>query len=225
MLYNHLTKVAWQHSLAKKIQIQDDVLHQNFVCSTLFFLRLTTLSRGENMEIGRKIKQIRLQRDLTQEELASRTELTKGYISQLENDLSSPSIATLEDILNVLGVTLQDFFAEPKEEKVVFTANDYFVSSNGTATNTWLIPNSQKNDMEPIILTLPVDGVAETRLPFEGEEFGYVLEGKILIVTPTEVYKLKKGESFSINGKKEHTIKNNNNGRSRVLWVTTPSNF
>ena len=63
------------------------------------------------MEIGRKIKQIRLQRDLTQEELASRTELTKGYISQLENDLSSPSIATLEDILNVLGVTLQDFFA------------------------------------------------------------------------------------------------------------------
>ena len=79
--------------------------------------------------------------------------------------------------------------------------------------------------MEPIILTLPVDGVAETRLPFEGEEFGYVLEGKILIVTPTEVYKLKKGESFSINGKKEHTINNNNNGRSRVLWVTTPSNF
>ena len=177
------------------------------------------------MEIGRKIKQIRLQRDLTQEELAARTELTKGYISQLENDLCSPSIATLDDILNVLGVTLQDFFAGPKEEKVVFTANDYFESTNGTCVNTWLIPNSQKNDMEPIILTLPPDGVAETRLPFEGEDFGYVLEGKIIIETPNEVYKLKKGESFSINGRKEHTVKNNNNGRSRVLWVTTPSNF
>ena len=69
------------------------------------------------VEIGRKIKQYRLQLDLTQEELAQRTELTKGYISQLENDLCSPSIATLQDILNILGVSLQEFFTEPKEEK------------------------------------------------------------------------------------------------------------
>ena len=60
------------------------------------------------IEIGRKIKQYRLQLDLTQEELAQRTELTKGYISQLENDLCSPSIATLQDILNILGVSLQE---------------------------------------------------------------------------------------------------------------------
>ena len=66
------------------------------------------------VEIGRKIKQYRLQLDLTQEELAQRTELTKGYISQLENDLCSPSISTLEDILNILGVTIEEFFAEPK---------------------------------------------------------------------------------------------------------------
>ncbi|MEG2158347.1 MAG: helix-turn-helix transcriptional regulator, partial [Clostridia bacterium] len=66
------------------------------------------------MQIGKKIKQIRLQRDLTQEELAGRCELTKGYISQLENDLCSPSIATLVDILNILGVTLQDFFTDKK---------------------------------------------------------------------------------------------------------------
>ena len=65
------------------------------------------------IEIGRKLKQYRLQLGLTQEELASRTELTKGYISQLENDLCSPSIATLQDILEVLGVTLEQFFATP----------------------------------------------------------------------------------------------------------------
>ncbi|HAX40854.1 MAG TPA: Cro/Cl family transcriptional regulator, partial [Clostridiales bacterium] len=51
------------------------------------------------MEIGVKIKQLRQQRGLTQEELAARTELTKGFISQLERDLTSPSIATLMDIL------------------------------------------------------------------------------------------------------------------------------
>lgn len=177
------------------------------------------------VEIGRKIKQYRLKLDLTQEELAQRTELTKGYISQLENDLCSPSIATLEDILNILGVSLPEFFAEPQHEKVVYTSDDYFVSQNGDGTNTWLIPNSQVKEMEPIILTLPQDGVCEERLPFEGEEFGFVLVGKVEIVTQNEHYKLNKGDSFSIDGKKQHTIKNIYKGESKVLWVTTPSNF
>jgi len=177
------------------------------------------------VEIGRKIKQYRLKLDLTQEELAQRTELTKGYISQLENDLCSPSIATLEDILNILGVTLTEFFAEQKTEKIGYNANDYFVSKNGGGTNTWLIPNSQVKEMEPIILTLPQGTQCEERLPFEGEEFGYVLSGKVEVVTTTERTKLQEGDSFSIDGKKQHFIKNINKGESKVLWVTTPSNF
>lgn len=177
------------------------------------------------IEIGRKIKQYRLKLDLTQEELAQRTELTKGYISQLENDLCSPSIATLQDILNVLGVSLQEFFTEPTIEKVVYTENDYFLSKNGGGTNTWLIPNSQIKEMEPIILTLPKNAESEERLPFEGEEFGYILEGKIEIVTLNEKFKLEKGDSFSINGKKQHKLVNKNKGESKILWVTTPSNF
>lgn len=58
------------------------------------------------MEIGSKIRELRLKADLTQEELGDRCELTKGYISQLENDVTSPSIATLEDIVAALGTTL-----------------------------------------------------------------------------------------------------------------------
>ena len=64
------------------------------------------------MELGGKIKQMRNQKGLTQEELADRCELTKGYISQLENDLNSPSIATLTDILSALGSNLSEFFRE-----------------------------------------------------------------------------------------------------------------
>ena len=127
------------------------------------------------MDIGPRIREYRLQRGLTQEELASRCELTKGYISQLENDLSSPSITTLIDVLNVLGVTPQQFFAEQTEEKVVFGKNDFFESQSGDGNIVWLIPNSQKNEMEPIILTLPEGGSSDLRYPFEGEEFGYVL--------------------------------------------------
>ena len=51
------------------------------------------------MQIGAKLKELRILKGLPQEELADRTELSKGFISQLERDLTSPSIATLMDIL------------------------------------------------------------------------------------------------------------------------------
>ena len=77
------------------------------------------------MIIGEKIKDLRLSCELTQEELADRCELTKGYISQLENDLTSPSIATLIDILSALGTDLKEFFSEiDKEEKLTFNKNE-----------------------------------------------------------------------------------------------------
>ena len=64
------------------------------------------------MDLGNKIKQMRTMLDLTQEELANRCELTKSYISQLENNKTSPSLATLTQILEVLGTNLADFFNE-----------------------------------------------------------------------------------------------------------------
>ncbi len=177
------------------------------------------------VEIGRKIKQYRRQLDLTQEELAQRTELTKGYISQLENDLCSPSIATLEDILSVLGVSLRDFFAEERLDKVVYTQADYFVSDSDNGKLTWLIPNSQVKQMEPIILTLNEGQQSIERYPFEGEEFGYVLYGAVDVVCGSSRFRVKKGETFSLDGKQQHTIQNAKNGESKLLWVTTPSNF
>ena len=59
------------------------------------------------MQIGDKIKRMRIEKGLTQEELANRCELSKGFISQVENDLTSPSIATLIDILEILGTNLK----------------------------------------------------------------------------------------------------------------------
>ena len=72
------------------------------------------------MDIGKKIRLLRIQRGLTQEELADRCELSKGFISQLERNLSSPSIATLMDLLECLGSSLQEFFNERPPEKSVF---------------------------------------------------------------------------------------------------------
>lgn len=177
------------------------------------------------MDIGGNIKKLRLQRGLTQEELAERCELTKGYISQLENDLASPSIATLVDILSILGVTPASFFSEEKEEKVVYTPQDYFISEAEGVEKVWIIPNSQDHEMEPVILILNEGATGGVRVPFEGEEIGYVLEGRIRIETDKGVYKARRGESFYINGKRQHEIVNIHKGRSKILWITTPSNF
>ena len=67
------------------------------------------------MELGEKIKELRNKQGLTQEELADRAELSKGFISQLERDMTSPSIATLEDLLQCLGTTLGEFFNEERK--------------------------------------------------------------------------------------------------------------
>ena len=96
------------------------------------------------MDLGKKIKQMRNQKGLTQEELADRCELTKGYISQLENNLNSPSIATLTDILSALGSNLSEFFREEADEKVVFTKDEFFEKDSEGVLWKWLIPNAQK---------------------------------------------------------------------------------
>ena len=82
------------------------------------------------IEIGKKIKRLRLQRGLTQEELADRCELSKGFISLLERDLTSPSITTLTDVLESLGSDLRSFFSEPGNEKLVFGEEDIFVKED-----------------------------------------------------------------------------------------------
>ena len=78
------------------------------------------------MDIGEKIKRMRIEKQLTQEELANRCELSKGFISQLENNLTSPSIATLIDILEILGTNLREFFNEIVDERICFTKDDMF---------------------------------------------------------------------------------------------------
>lgn len=179
------------------------------------------------MQIGSKIKRMRLEYGLTQEELADRCELTKGYISQLERDLTSPSIATLKDILECLGSSIPEFFREQKAEQVVFKAQDVFVKENedkGYRIN-WIVPNAQKMDMEPIIIELEENGETEEDTPHQGEEFGYVMSGSIVLCLGKERYRVRKGECFHFKTSQSHYIKNNSKMTARVLWISSPPSF
>ncbi|MEE1242392.1 helix-turn-helix domain-containing protein [Frisingicoccus sp.] len=177
------------------------------------------------MDIGRKIKELRLQNDLTLENLASRSELTKGFLSQVERNLTSPSISTLEDILEALGTNLSDFFREEKEEQVVFSTQDFFVDEQDDYTIEWVIPNAQKNEMEPILLTLHPHKQSQELQSHQGEEFGYVLKGAVTLVQGNKKYKIKAKETFYINGKTSHYLYNHGSSDAVVLWITTPPMF
>lgn len=179
------------------------------------------------MEIGKKIRRLRTQNSLTQEELAERCELTKGFISQVERDLTSPSIATLTDILEGLGTNLRDFFNEIEDEKIVFTKDDVFVTENEELKYTlnWIIPNAQKNTMEPTLIELEAEGRTKEDSPHEGEEFGYVIKGSIFVYLGNEKHKVRKGESFYYKANFNHYIANAGKTKASVIWVSTPPSF
>ena len=177
------------------------------------------------MEIGSKIKRLRQQLNLSQTELADRCELTKGYISQLENDLTSPSISTLCDILSALGTDLAEFFKREDDERIVFSDDDFIEKQEGGMLLKWIIPNAQKNEMEPVLVELEAGASTSDDFPHEGEEFGYVLEGRIVIDLGKNKYACKKGETFYYVADKAHGISNTGKQNARFLWISTPPNF
>ncbi|MBO7378010.1 MAG: helix-turn-helix transcriptional regulator [Clostridia bacterium] len=177
------------------------------------------------MEIGKKIKRLRILCNLTQKELADRCELTKGYISQLENDLTSPSIATLVDILSALGTDLKKFFDDEIQSQIVFSEKDFIEKISEESTLKWLVPNAQKNNMEPVIMDLNPFSSTPRDMPHEGEEFGYVLSGEIEIILGNNKHACKKGESFYYIADRIHYIKNNKQKAAKFIWISSPPNF
>ena len=177
------------------------------------------------MDIGNKLKELRVLKGLTQEELADRSELSKGFISQLERNLTSPSITTLMDILQCLGTSIGEFFNEAPDEQIVFGKQDYFVEVDTEYKNEikWIIPNAQKNTIEPIYLTLQAGGSTCPDTPHEGEEFGYVLQGAVSIHLGNKTYKAKKGESFYYTADKTHFLSSKNG--ATLIWVSSPPSF
>ncbi len=177
------------------------------------------------MNIGHKIKRLRIKNSLTLEELASRCELTKGFLSQLERDLTSPSIATLNDICEALGISLSAFFQDDQDAKVVFTADDFFVDERDGYTVNWIVPNAQKNEMEPILIDLDPGCSSQEIAPHAGEEFGYVLQGRVILVNGLKEHVIKKGQTFYIIGADNHYLKNDGSQPAKVLWICTPPIF
>ena len=168
-----------------------------------------------NKQIGRKIKELRYQKGLTQQELADRTELTKGYISQLEHGLVAPSVITLLDLIECLGTTASEFFEDAAPEKIDDAGNSI----------QWIVPTAQKNSMEPLLVVIAPHRRLEEDTPHEGEEFGFVISGRIRLHLGDKQHIVKSGESFYYRADKRHFIENTTASPARFIWVSTPPSF
>lgn len=178
------------------------------------------------MEIGKKIKNLRLSKNLTQEELGERTDLTKGYISQLERDLSSPSIVTLFDILEVLGSSPKAFFDEEEHtQKVIYGEGEhtFFEDEEKGYRIKWLVPESNEKEMEPVLLEIAAHSAFKSFEPSLSETFGYVLEGEITILIGKNAYIAKNGEAVYFSATDEHRIINQTDQPAELIIVATES--
>lgn len=179
-----------------------------------------------NIDIGNRIKLLRLFYGLTQQELADRCELSKGFISQLESNQTAPSLATLSDIFDALGTTFEEFFAQTGDQNPVYKAEDMCVKNvDGIGNMTWLVSTAQKNEMEPILYEILPGQETPVDMPHAGEEFGYVLAGSIILRLGMQTSKLSKGDAFYFAADKQHSIKNRGKTTAKILWVSTPPTF
>lgn len=176
--------------------------------------------------IGDRIRMLRQAKSLTQEELASRAGLTKGFISQVERNLTSLSVESLIGILDALDHKVSTFFDEAFDEKIVFRPKDRVeLEREDVAGFQILVPAAQNRMMDPALLALDAGQNTKEEEPHEGEEFGFVVAGGIELSLGGKSYKLRKGDCFYFKASRRHYIANKGKKGALVLWVSSPPNF
>lgn len=107
----------------------------------------------------------------------------------------------------------------------MFTEAEFIEKVADTHKIEWLVPNAQKNEMEPIRVTVEPHTTLEEDVPHEGEEFGYVISGRVWLHIGQAAYCVKKGEVFYFTSDKPHRLENRTNEKAVVLWVASPPTF
>jgi transcriptional regulator with XRE-family HTH domain len=178
------------------------------------------------LKIGEKIKNLRLAQQLTQEELANRADLTKGFISLLERDMQSPSLDTLVNILNALDTTPGEFFAEEGQDVVVFHRKQRVtIEKDHGVKKEVLIAGAQDGEVDILMVTLSAGSSTEQEQAHYGDECGIVLAGKIVINVGKDTYRASSGDAFYYTADKKHWMENKSDKVAKVLWISAPPSF
>ncbi|MCL2103058.1 MAG: helix-turn-helix domain-containing protein [Syntrophorhabdaceae bacterium] len=171
-------------------------------------------------DIGAKIKHLRQINGLAQADLAERARLTKGAISQVERNLTSPSVANLFEILSALNETPSSFFADVDEEKVLFRKTDALPSEiTGYKSFDTLLPKSRYRSIVAYRATISPGKNTLPEPAQEGENYVHVLSGRLGLQLGKVSYVARKGESLYFYGEQEFTFSSKGKTPVDFLWV------
>ena len=180
--------------------------------------------------LGTRIRGLRKRRGMTLAALADMSELTAGYISQLERNLAYPSIPALFNIARSLGVTIQWFFAS--EANTASEDSGYVVRKNSRMSVHYedgivdhLLTPQPNRQLEMLHSRFPPGTYSQQSYSHEGEEAGYVLSGSFELWVSDRHFQLNEGDSFSFSSQEPHRYGNPGEIDAVVVWVITPPTF
>lgn len=180
--------------------------------------------------LGTRIRGLRKRRGMTLATLASMSELTAGYISQLERNLAYPSIPALFNIARSLGVTIQWFFAS--EASTAAEDNGYVVRKNSRMSVHYedgivdqLLTPQPNRQLEMLHSRFPPGTYSQQSYSHEGEEAGLLLSGSFELWVGDRHFLLSEGDSFSFSSQEPHRYGNPGEVDAIVVWVITPPTF
>lgn len=179
------------------------------------------------MLLGRKIRDLRLRRGLTVQQLATASRLSKGFISQVENGRTSPSLATLRDLAGALSTSVAYLVVEEEQVPHVVRAVDRpRVHVGGNTSKVELLSAQPKRNLELLMAELPPGmSAGDKRHYHHGEECLLCIEGRISVACGDHRLVLETGDSCHYDGRVPHAIENCGPGIARVLIAMTPAAF
>lgn len=162
-----------------------------------------------SISIGTKIRKIRLQEQMTLQELSQRCGCSKSMLSKIENSVANPSIATLSKIAKALGIKMSNLLDESNDQNCVFMSaasldDDSFIKSTEGYEFAPLAVNYINNSMMPLLIHAKAGEVIEHELVHNGEEFVMVLRGELLFRVGNTEYTMKERDCIYFSSTEKH---------------------
>ena len=179
------------------------------------------------MQLGRKIRDLRLRRGLTVQQLAEATGLSKGFVSQVENGRTSPSLATLYDLAKSLETSVAYLVVEEDQVPyVVRRAERPNMSVNGNGSRVEVMSAQPRRNLELLHCELPPGvSMSDKRHFHHGEEVVLCVEGRISLACGEHVVLLDAGDSCHFDGRVPHSLENAGDTPARLFIALTPAAF
>lgn len=179
------------------------------------------------MELGEKIRSLRHKQKISIEQLSEMTRLSKGLISQIERDITGPSVASLWKISKALNVTMNYFFDEFEDSDPVVRKDERkkIMLTKTNRTYELLCPNLKKAIEMLLIEIEPFKCNTDELISHEGEECGVVIKGSLRVLSGEKVYDLNEGDSIYLDSTIPHRYINAGEDMSISVWAMVPPSF